>query len=152
MTETLLLRHADGDQDILASFTLMQQLRPHLTGEADYLARVRRQAGNSYRLLLAWQNDRPVGLAGYRQQENLVYGRFLYIDDLVTLPDVRGTGIGERLLAACREEARSRHCTAMVLDTRRDNVLAQRFYFRNGMLPHAMRFSLPLSPTTQESP
>ncbi|TCT87714.1 hypothetical protein EDC48_11182 [Gibbsiella quercinecans] len=26
-----------------------------------------------------------MGLAGYRIQENLLYGRFLYLDDLVTV-------------------------------------------------------------------
>lgn len=37
------------------------------------------------RLLAGWQSQQVLGLAGYRIQENLLYGRFLYLDDLVTV-------------------------------------------------------------------
>ncbi len=144
MTPSLSFGHAETPDAILASFSLMQLLRPHLTDPAAYLARVERQQP-AYRLLLAREDDRIVGLAGYRLQENLVYGAFLYIDDLVTLPGLRGSGVGSRLIAECQHLARAAGCQKLVLDTRRDNVLAQRFYFRNGMLPHVMRFSLDIA-------
>ncbi|WP_189530964.1 GNAT family N-acetyltransferase [Paludibacterium paludis] len=135
------LAHAESHEGIAASFPLMRELRPHLNTPEEYVEQILRQQASGYHLLLAWRDGVVTGLAGYREQENLVYGRFLYIDDLVTLPSLRGAGLGARLLAACQEEAARRGCRKLVLDTRRDNVLAQRFYFRNGMLPHVMRFS-----------
>ena len=62
----------------------MRQLRPHLADPADFTARVRRMAAQRYRLLGAWRGDEPLALAGYRLDENLIYGSFLYVDDLVT--------------------------------------------------------------------
>jgi len=47
------LRHAESDADLLACFPLMRQLRPHLASPEDFVARVRRQAAEGYRLLVA---------------------------------------------------------------------------------------------------
>ncbi len=70
------LRHADTEEDLRACFAVMRELRPHLQGYEDFAARVRRMRGEGYRLLAGWQADVPVALAGYRLQENLVYGPF----------------------------------------------------------------------------
>lgn len=134
------LSHLDGDQDIQASFAVMRELRPHLTDVDAYTAQVHRQAGQGYRILAAWQGDQVKALAGYRLQENTLYGRFLYVDDLVTTADARSAGLGAKLLDALREEARKQDCAHFVLDTGLGNALAQRFYFRQGLLAIGMHF------------
>jgi GNAT superfamily N-acetyltransferase len=142
MTETL--RHADTDADIAACFPVMRQLRPHLAGAEELIARVHRQAEAGYRVLAAWRGDTAVGLAGYRPQENLIRGPFCYVDDLVVRDDLRRSGVGARLLAAVGTEASARGLPYLVLDTALDNFLGQRFYFRFGMLPAALRFAMRL--------
>jgi GNAT superfamily N-acetyltransferase len=143
MTETL--RHADTDAEIAACFPVMHQLRPHLTGPEELCARVRRQTEAGYRILAAWEGDQAVGLAGYRPQENLVRGPFCYVDDLVVRDDLRRSGLGGRLLKAVGAEASARGLPHLVLDTALDNFLGQRFYFRFGMLPAALRFAMRLT-------
>lgn len=106
-------------------------------------------AAQRYRLLGAWRGDEPLALAGYRLDENLIYGSFLYVDDLVTHESSRGRNLGARLLDALTESARRAGCAKLVLDTGLSNALAQRFYFRQGLLTSAMRFSKPLE---QETP
>jgi ribosomal protein S18 acetylase RimI-like enzyme len=142
---TPVLRHAEGDADLRACFPLMRDLRPHLADADAFAARVRRQAEQAgYRLLAAWQDGTPVGLAGYRPQENLVRGPFCYVDDLVVVADARRHRIGARLLDAVAAQARAAGLPYLVLDTALDNALGQRFYFRHGMLPVALRFAMPL--------
>jgi hypothetical protein len=51
---------------------------------AEPLARVARQRAEGYRVLATWRGREPVALAGYRIAENLIHGRFIYVDDLVT--------------------------------------------------------------------
>ena len=116
-------------------------LRPHLRDAAELVARVARQRAEGYRLLAAWRGGEPVALAGYRITENLIHGRFLYVDDLVTAEAARRGGIGARLLDAVAAEGRGAGCTRLVLDTALDNVLAHRFYYRQGLLARALRFS-----------
>lgn len=76
----------------------------------------------------------------YRLQENLVYGSFLYVDDLVTAAAQRGGQWGSRLLQALERLARASGCARLVLDTGLANARAQRFYFREGLLTGALRF------------
>jgi GNAT superfamily N-acetyltransferase len=139
------LRLADRDEDIAACFPLMRQLRPHLADRSELLARVRRQGKEGYRLLGAWQGRHPVGAAGYRMQENLIRGRFVYVDDLVVLDSERRNGIGAQLLDEVARLARDAGCSWLTLDTALDNALGQRFYFRWGLLSTALHFGKSLA-------
>lgn len=135
-------RPADSEQDVIACFPLMHQLRPHLA-DADELVerwRLQRQAG--YRILALWRGDRPVALAGYRVTDNLIHGHFLYVDDLVTDEAERGTGLGARMLERMRQEAKAQGCRRLMLDTAIDNLLAHRFYFRCGLLAGGLHFGM----------
>jgi ribosomal protein S18 acetylase RimI-like enzyme len=134
------LRHADVETDLRACFRVMHQLRPHLADEDDFLARMHRMRSEGYRLLAAWHGGTALALAGYRLQENLVYGSFLYVDDLVTDAPARGDRWGARLLEALTTVAAEAGCACLVLDTGLSNARAQRFYFREGLLTGALRF------------
>lgn len=134
------LEHVETEAQRLASFDVMKELRPHLADDESFAAQVARQAGEGYRLLAAWQDGQVAGLAGYRLQENLIYGRFIYVDDLVVSSRVRSRRIGQRLLDAVRGEARRLGCNRLVLDTGLANSMAQRFYFRQGLLSTGLHF------------
>lgn len=135
------LRHADTVAEQRACFTVMQELRPHLRDADEFLQRIARQAAQSYRMLAARNEDgQVVALAGYRFEENLVYGRFLYVDDLVSSASQRGQQWGARLLRALELVAQQAGCVRLVLDTGLGNAMAQRFYFRQGLLTSSLRF------------
>jgi GNAT superfamily N-acetyltransferase len=140
MTE-IVLRHAENGAEIGACFPVMVRLRPHLANAEEFAARVARQHEAGYRLLVAWRAGAPIGLAGYRVEETLIHGRFIYVDDLVTSESERRHGIGARLLEAVAAEGRRLGCGRLVLDTALDNVLAHRFYYRQGLVARALRFS-----------
>lgn len=135
------LRHV-GAGEIASCFALMRQLRPHLATAEEFAVRWVRQHEQGYRLVALWGEARPLALAGYRVTENLIHGRFLYVDDLVVEADRRGDGFGARLIAWLTSEARRSGCAKLVLDTGLDNALAHRFYFRQGLLAKALRFNL----------
>lgn len=140
-TSDVALRHAESEEEVAACFPVMAQLRPDLQDAAEFVARVMRQRGDGYRLLAAWRDAAPVGLAGYRTEENLIHGRFIYVDDLVTDAGERGRRIGALLLDRVAVEGRRLGLRRLVLDTALDNVLAHRFYYRQGLLARALRFS-----------
>lgn len=134
------LRDVDTEAQLRACYPVMKELRPHLRTEDEFVARVARQRQQGYRILAAWQGDKVVALAGYRLQDNLVYGSFLYVDDLVAGEAARSQRWGARLLDRLTRVAEQARCDKLVLDTGLSNALAQRFYFRQGLLPGAMRF------------
>lgn len=138
------LRHAETDGDIAACFAVLRQLRPPLEDAAELVGRVRRQQEAGYRLLAAWDGARVVGAAGYRLQENLIRGRFVYVDDLVVLEEARRFGLGARLLEEVARLGRAAGCVWLTLDTALGNTLAQRFYFRQGLLATGLHFGMSL--------
>jgi GNAT superfamily N-acetyltransferase len=133
-----------GEAEIGACYELMRQLRPHLKSQEEFIARWRRQSADGYRPVALWDEGKPVALAGYRITENLVHGKFLYVDDLISDQSARSRGLGAQLLDKLKAEGRARGCNKLVLDTGLDNFLAHRFYFRQGLLAQALRFNIPL--------
>lgn len=139
------IKHIENDIELEASFPVMQELRPHLDDLAAYIVRINHQRTQGYRLLAAWRDGVIVGLAGYRQIDNLIYSRFVYVDDLVVTATLHRSGVGERLLQAARQQAIALNCKHFVLDTGLHMALAQRFYFRQGLLARGMHFVEPLT-------
>ena len=144
MTDPI-LRAVEDAAALAACFPVLRALRPHLSDPAAFVAQVERQRAQGYRLLAAWRDDRAVGAAGWRLTENLIHGRFAYVDDLVVAETERRSGLGARLLEAVADAARAAGCRRMILDTGLENALAQRFYFRFGMLARGLHFGIDLT-------
>ncbi len=127
------LKELTAQDDLLPCIPVMRVLRPHL--EADdgaVVERIKRQMEQGYRLLALMNGSDIVALAGIRLQENLVFGRFLYVDDVVVAPEARRQGHAETLLAAIREMAVETGQDVLALDTALNNIGAQRVYHRCG--------------------
>lgn len=140
MQSVITIAHVESVEDLESSFCVMQELRPHLQDRVAYVAQVRQQAAQGYRLLAAWSDGDIVGLAGYRLTHNLLYSSFVYVDDLVVAARLQRAGVGALLLKAVRQRALDLHCTHLILDTGLHMALAQRFYFRQGLLARGMHF------------
>jgi len=141
----LILRHLSQLAEYEMAFPLMQQLRQSLNDAASWYAFAQRNHAHGYRLLGLFRDEKLCALASYRLQENLVHGTYLYLEDFVTDQQYRGQGLGESLIAAVRELAQQAACQRLILDTALSNSLAQRFYFRQGLLATALRFNQALN-------
>ena len=128
------------EKDCHRCFDVMRGLRPHLTDATAFATQVLRQISDGYQLYAAWRAEDVCALLGYRVCENLMNGRFLFVDDLVVHSKNRSTGLGARLLGFARSKAIEQDCRQLVLDTGLSMSLAQRFYFRQGMLTRSIGF------------
>ena len=152
MRQDIKIRTIEQQADIGACHAVMLELRPHLEDVDSFIQQLLRQREQGFRLSAAWCDDRIIGIIGYRLQENLLYGQFLFVDDLVVQKEFRSCGVGARLLSVAREYAREKGCRHFVLDTGLHMALAQRFYFRQGLLAHAMGFLEPLCEPDDDVP
>ncbi|WP_342621126.1 GNAT family N-acetyltransferase [Rhodoferax sp. GW822-FHT02A01] len=141
----LTIRTVNDAAVVRSSFPLMAQLRPELADAAAWVSYWQRQSERGYRLAGLYVEDELKALAGYRIQENLVHGQFMYLDDLVTDVGARGQGHGEALVGFLRAEAERLGCNKLVLDTPLSNQLGHRFYFRCGLLATSLRFVEPIA-------
>jgi GNAT superfamily N-acetyltransferase len=120
----------------------MQQLRPHLVAH-EFVARVREQQTGGFHLAFL-EDDGVKAVAGYRFIHNLVMGRTLYVDDLVTDSACRSRGYGKGLLDWLIAEAKQHLYRAVTLDSGVQRFDAHRFYLTNRMAISAHHFTLML--------
>ena len=139
------IRELGPDETHLAREAMLE-LRPKAGGVEEFVERVNeRQRPEGYRLVAAMPaggGGGAVAVAGFRLMHNLIWGRFLYVDDLSTLPDARRQGLAGRLLTWMAEEAERLDCSSLQLDsavgpTRAD---AHRLYFNHRLQIAAFHF------------
>jgi GNAT superfamily N-acetyltransferase len=123
---------ARTDAEVLRCFPVMAQLRPHLT-EQQFLERIRRQQAAGGQLVFLEEAQQVQSVATYRLVENLAWGKFLYVDDLVTADTARSHGWGRQLLDWLVREARNQGCDELHLDSGVQRFGAHRFYLRAGL-------------------
>lgn len=135
---------ADDERSIDRCFPVMEQLRPHMTSQtfAEQVQRQREQCG--YRLVYAIQDDQVVAVAGFRLSECLAWGKYLYVDDLVTDAGCRSAGWGKRLLDWLINRAREEGCDELHLDSGVQRFDAHRFYLRERMRITSHHFAIDL--------
>ena len=133
---TLEVRELATDAEISAAYPLARELRDRLR-EDTFLAEVRRQQVEGYRLYGGFALGRLVALAGVRRTHTLARGEHLFIDDLVTAADARAKGHGAAMLREMARKARAEGLTRIYLDSR---DTARGFYARLGF---AFRASIP---------
>ena len=130
---------AESDEDIVSCFPVMRHLR-ELQDATSFLRRVRSQQGSGYQLAALRDGGDPVAVAGFRLGESLAWGRYLYVDDLVTLPGARSRGYGAALLAWLAEFGGTRGVGQLHLDSGKQRAAAHRFYEREGLEGSSIHF------------
>jgi GNAT superfamily N-acetyltransferase len=135
--------------DTALAYPAMKALRPHFADEASFVERVDEvQRAEGYRLVGVFEEaPHAVAAAGFRVGHMLAWGRFLYIDDLSTLPEARRRGYGMQLLEWLGEEAERLGCDQLHLDSGfgPDRTDAHRLYFNSGLAITAFHFARPWS-------
>jgi GNAT superfamily N-acetyltransferase len=113
------------------------------------------QRPEGYRLAGAFEDgsDEAVAVAGFRLGHNLAWGRFLYVDDLVTLPQARGHGHAGALLDWVLEEARRLGCDEVHLDSgvQPERWDAHRLYLNRGYAIASHHFQRPVDRTAAQA-
>jgi GNAT superfamily N-acetyltransferase len=134
---------ATSDTEIGALFPVFKALRPHLI-EMEFISRIRRQQSRGYRLIYLQDPEAVAAAAGYRILEFLAWGKVLYIDDLITLPEKRGAGYAGALMDWMIAHARAAKCDELHLDSGFHRHDAHRLYLNKGLQLGCHHFSMKL--------
>jgi GNAT superfamily N-acetyltransferase len=110
-------------------FEVMGELRAHLSLEQFRDLYVEARPGG-YRVVGVFDGDSCRAVAGYRIMTNLISGKHMYVDDLVTAEKWRSHGYGRLLNKYLGDLAQKEGCTSVQLDSATHRHEAHRFYFR----------------------
>ena len=138
------VKQAETDDEIRSCHAVMRQLRPHHDREHRFLERVRMQQREGYRLVMLSSDGEVAAVAGYRIGHNLAWGKYLYVDDLVTGEKSRSAGHGRKLMEWLLAKARAERCDELHLDSGVQRFGAHRFYLREGMDITSHHFTIKL--------
>ncbi|HJR06901.1 MAG TPA: GNAT family N-acetyltransferase [Pyrinomonadaceae bacterium] len=142
MNERIIL--ATEDEEILACYAVMAELRPHIKPN-EFLPRVRRQMEVANYHLACLIDGEVKAVAGFRISECLAWGKFLYVDDLVSKSDDRSKGYGGALFDWLVEHAKAQGCDQFHLDSGVHRFAAHRFYLIKRMIIDCHHFALKLN-------
>ncbi|MGD8785276.1 MAG: GNAT family N-acetyltransferase [Thioalkalispiraceae bacterium] len=134
---------ANSEAKLRDCFPVILQLRPHLELNT-FIEQVAVQAMAGYQIAGLTADDHVVAVAGFRITHSLAWGRFLYVDDLVTDIDQRSKGYGKQLLHWLIDYAKQNECIELHLDSGLQRIDAHRFYEREGMIKTGYHYSLAL--------
>lgn len=136
---------ANSELELERCFSIVQILRPHFTTADQFIQQVQRQQQQSgYQIAYVEERESIQAIAGFRTTECLAWGKFLYIDDLVTAEAERSKGYGDQLLRWLVNYARQQGCDSLQLDSGVQRFAAHRFYFRQRMEITSYHFALKL--------
>jgi len=140
-----ILEISPDDSHLPDVFEVMGELRTHLSlDEFRRLLMAARPEG--YRMAAVFDGDSCRAVAGYRIMTNLISGKHMYVDDLVTAEKWRSQGYGRLLNEYLGDLARKEGCTSVQLDSATHRRDAHRFYFRERYAIRSFHFVRLLDP------
>lgn len=131
----------DSKANLERCFPIVKELRPHLDFESFLDIYEQSHKMNSYQLVGIESNGEILAIMGFRILYDLVRGKHLYIDDLVTTQKSRSLGLGKQLLEFAETQAKEQNCRTLRLCTGLDNTEAMRFYEKCGWKKRSVAFT-----------
>ena len=139
------VQEAATETDIRKCRRAVQALRPQLTDEGYYEA-IRKTLADNRTMVFIEDSGEAAAVAVFEMGHNLFRGRYIYIDDLSTLPEHRGKGYAGQIIDWILEYARREgfhevHLDSGVNDARTD---AHRLYLTKRFKVTSLHFSIKL--------
>ncbi len=136
---------AENREQVARCFEVMRELRTGFTEVDAFVEQVLLQQTQGYRLAFVEVGGEVRAAAGFRIAENLAWGRFLYVDDLVARAADRSRGWGRMLMEWLIAEARAEGCAELHLDSGVQRFDTHRFYLTQRMQITSHHFALKLT-------
>lgn len=128
------------EEDILATYPLLNQLYTELTYD-QYKSYIQELLPLGYRrIVMKDQDNTLVASAGILVGVHFRYGKYLYVNDLITDENHRSLGLGTELLDWIEAEGIKLGCNNIRLASNVNRTDAHRFYFRDGFKIHGYYF------------
>lgn len=135
------IRIAEVDSELELVGSLLIQLRPSYDLHT-IISQVRAQQKRGYTVAYIKDDGQAICAAGFVIETGLAWGKYMYIEDLVTDAHRRSSGLGKVMLDWLKSHAQKNDCDQIHLDSGVQNFSAHRFYLREGFNIASHHFSI----------
>lgn len=141
-----LIKMMESIEELEQVYPVMLELRSNYTLDS-FITQCGRQFAQGYRIAALVNFGEVMSVAGFRISENLGMGKFLYVDDLVTVKKFRSQGCGKFLLSWAKVYAKEQGCAQLHLDSYVTRHDAHRFYLQQRLDISGYHFHIDLDRT-----
>jgi GNAT superfamily N-acetyltransferase len=140
-----MIHQATTEAHLLSCRDVLLELRPHISPDA-FLPAIQNTLKDQRKLIFIEENGRAVAALVFEWGFNLYRGRYIYIDDLSTLPEARGKGYASQLLDWVFTYARQNNFDQIHLDSAANESRwdAHRLYLNKGYHVTSLHFAMKL--------
>ncbi|SJL82883.1 GNAT family N-acetyltransferase [Vibrio palustris] len=131
----------EKNADYTSVLDMLLQLRPSYNRDS-LAAQVEKQQSMGYQVVYVKSKQNILAVAGFNVGEKLAWGKYIYIDDLVTHCECRSLGVGSFLIDWFKSYALENSCDQIHLDSGVQRFLAHKFYLREGFNIASHHFSI----------
>lgn len=133
------------EKDTIKCRSAIQALRPFLTDDI-YLEAVQKTLADNRQMIFIEENGEASAVAVFETGYNLFRGKYIYIDDLSTLPVSRGKGYAGILLEWIFDYAKKENFDEVHLDSgvNEARANAHRLYLNKGFQISSLHFTTKL--------
>lgn len=126
--------------DFEKAYPLLNQLNPALT-KTMFKKRLAKMLTLGYRCIAYIEKGKILGLCGFWHGTRFWCGDFIDLDNVVVDENIRGKGVGKKMVAWVEKEAKRLKCDQTGLDCYTTHNAAHRFYFREGYIIRGYHFT-----------
>ncbi|GAA5217444.1 GNAT family N-acetyltransferase [Corallincola platygyrae] len=126
------VRLVTGGEALEEAAAILSHLRTQFTFGA-LLHQVKKQIEQGYQLACVYDGNKMVAVGGFIMGLKLAWGKHIYVDDVIVLPEERSKGAGKVLIDWLKQHARAEGCDQLHLDSGVQRFDAHRFYLREGL-------------------
>lgn len=127
------IRELTTIDEMLAAFEVLQHMYPKMTREK-YGTIIRQRKEEGYRMVGVFDGNKCVSSAGFWIGVRFYCGKFIQLDNMVTLPEYRSKGAGKIITDFIKEIGKTENCLKVLVDTYVENFDAHRFFLKEGFI------------------
>lgn len=127
------------EKEILDTYPLLAQLYEELSYE-QYESYIKDLLPLGYRRIVVLEDGNAIASAGLLEGVHFRFGKYMYINDLITDSAHRSRGIGKALIHWIQQNAIERGCKSIKLASNVNRHKAHRFYMSDDFFVHGYYF------------
>ena len=136
----ILIKELASKEEMLTSFSLVNQMYEKMSYDEFSAALNEMIKRNDYKMVAAFLDGKMIGVCGYWIALMLYCGRYLQASTLVVDSNIRGKGVGRKILHHLEKKAKEENCQKLVLDSYTENKKSHSLYFRENFYIRGFHF------------
>lgn len=131
--KTVIVKELKTLEEMFAVFDVLAHMYPNMS-RPEYEAILPERVETGYRMLGVFDGEKCICSAGFWISYRFYCGKFIQLDNMVTLPDARSKGVGKLVVDFIKNTGKSDGCKKVLVDTYVENFSAHRFFLREGFI------------------